>query len=194
MLSAHLDLITQTTKRARELERDFDTAAKALSRLVERPPNPERTAELEELVEKLESYADNWEDLQRSHNDSLEGLDEDFLDRFAEIELDVELPPKQQEQFDTRMNDLLSLLDRLEVQISEQGALAMRELSRAGSRFGSMAERAGAGWFFFLLFAGLGGSGGWILSRTDFSWEELLILTPVAVLGSFALSLAVRKR
>ena len=51
MLTAHLALITQTTKVARGLQRSTSKASDSLSTLTSQAPSPERTAQLEELVE-----------------------------------------------------------------------------------------------------------------------------------------------
>ncbi len=194
MLSAHLELIATTTKEARSLERGVEKSADGLSRLTREAPNPSRTSRLESLVEGLEGIGDDWEDLQRSHNDKLEALDEDFLDRFAEIDLDVELPPKSQEKFDSHMNELLTLLDTLQEQIAELGAGAMRELSRSGMRFGSLPATPRFLLFFSLLLVGLGGSLAWLMGQGQDVGGALLSLAPVTIFSSVALSLSLRRR
>lgn len=194
MLTAHLALITQTTKVARGLQRSTSKASDSLSKLTLQPPSPERTAELEELVEQLEGLGDDWEDLQRSHNDELEALDDDFLDRFSEIELDIELPPKLQEKFDARMNELLELLDQLEERVAELGSEAMRELSRAGGRFNSVMQSANRLPLIIVFSSGLGGSLAWSIVQGVNAVDASLSLAPVAVLGAVALSLAIKRR
>lgn len=194
MLSKHLDLISETSAKAKSVERTLSRWTDQLARLSSQTPSAERTGQLEDLVESLEASADDWEDLQRSHNDRLEALDEDFLDRFAEIDLDAELPPKQQEKFDTQMSELLTRLNSLEVRIAEQGELAMGELARAGGRFSAGAKQPSIATPVLLFLAGLAGSAAWLIAR-DGSWlSALLPLSPVLVLGVSALTAAQKRR
>lgn len=193
MLTAHLALITQTTKVAKGLQRSTSSASDSLSTLTLQAPSPERTTDLEQLVERLEGLGDDWEDLQQSHNDELEALDEDFLDRFAEIELDVELPTKLQEKFDARMNELLALLDQLEERVAELGSGAMRELARGGGRFNSLMQSAHRLPLIIVFCSGLGGSAAWSIVQGVSAVDTCLSLAPVAILGAVALSLAIKR-
>ncbi len=148
MFSRHLELLKDYRKRLRLLERQTDDIERRLAARSEEPHSVERSARIQGDLEALEGIGDHWEELQLSYNQESEALDEEFLDRFAELELDVDLPEDLRERIDKELTVMNQMLDRTSERLTSLGALGNGLLARAAGKWvgGQAAGSVGAFW------------------------------------------------
>ncbi len=146
MFNRHLELLKDYRKRLRQLERHTDDIERRLAARTGEPHSLERSERIQSDLEALEAIGDQWEELQLSYNQESEALDEEFLDRFAELELDVDLPEDLRNRIDKELTVMNQMLDRTSERLTSLGALGNGLLARAAGKWvGGEATKGGGG-------------------------------------------------
>jgi hypothetical protein len=166
MFQAHIELLRRYRLRVRELDRRADTISERLTVAEESPPSPQNAKLAQDLLEELENVGDAWDDLQRSYNADSETLDEEFLDRMSEMELDVELPDRMQAQIIEEHEGMTEGLEELSETLRQLGDRGARVIGRASGRWTGAAKSAS------------GGAWGWALAATAFTLLGVFTASP----------------
>ncbi len=135
MFNRHLALLKDYRKRLRQLERHTDEIERRLANRTGEPHSLERSERIQSDLEALEAIGDHWEELQLSYNQESEALDEEFLDRFAELELDVDLPEDLRDRIDKELTVMNQMLDRTSERLTSLGALGNGLIARAAGKW-----------------------------------------------------------
>jgi hypothetical protein len=192
----HVSLIRTTERRTGELATEIDRVGGELQREADNAPSAERSVTIQALLEELEEVGDRGDEIQHEFNNQSESLDEEFLDRAAELEVDVELPPELREGIQAELARLREEMAALEARIAvvgEQGQRLLREPQGRWFSLGRQRQGARAGW---VLTAGLAGTAwaAWRLSQEGRMLLDLLPLLGPAVGLPFALWLVTVRR
>lgn len=146
LYEAHAQLLRQYRKLAKALSADVDKIEQRLGQLASAPVTSERTEALQAVLEDLEGCGDRWEELQLDYNRSSEELDEDYADRCAEIEVDIELPEDLQTAMTREMTVTTATFDRIGERVQSLGRVGNGLLGGASGRwFGGSAVASSAG-------------------------------------------------
>ncbi|MCB9833625.1 MAG: hypothetical protein H6807_14240 [Planctomycetes bacterium] len=160
---AHVQLLKGHRKRLKTLARALDDHEQRLNSFGRGPIGKQRTGEIQGILEAVEALGDEWEDLQLAYNRESEALDEDFQDRFAEVELDVELPEDLQETMGRELEVMTRSFDRIGERIATLGTLGNAMIARAEGRyFGSESGTGGIGRVVLGAFLGWIGTALWM--------------------------------
>ena len=157
LVQGHLNLARRIHREASSLLDEGNAAERQLGVLAGSRVNVARTQAVQEVLEDLELIGDRWEELQHEYNRESEKLDDDFGDRFAELEMDMALPTDLEESVRvevTRLTDAFALLgDRVRV-LGDRGNDLLEGLD--GRWFGDAARRRiGVGEVFLWLAAAI---------------------------------------
>ena len=184
LFEAHLELLRNYRKRTKELAHEIDRTEQELGKQTAAPISAARTQAIQAVLESLERLGDRWEDLQLSYNRDSEGLEEEYLDRFAELELDVELPEELEGKMVREVEVVSRTLDRLEERIRSLGTLGNGLIARAEGRWFASAPTRGGRWFELLLW-GAAFAGVHAMSRylTGTDWKQALYVALPVVLA-----------
>ncbi|MEZ6195271.1 MAG: hypothetical protein R3F20_06050 [Planctomycetota bacterium] len=155
LFQAHVDLLRNYRGKIRGLDRRADALAETMNGLEKEAPDAGSNARAQALLEELEDLGDGWDDVQQSYNADSETLDEEFMDRMSELELDVELPERLQakilEEHGAMNEELEALAGRLRALGDRGGAV----IARASGRWRTPATSGGRGAATLLTAAGL---------------------------------------
>ncbi|MFT7619310.1 MAG: Asp-tRNA(Asn)/Glu-tRNA(Gln) amidotransferase C subunit [Planctomycetota bacterium] len=141
----HVEILSSYRKRLKAMAKELDRQEKHLASLAEKGFTEERTKELQSTLEHIENLGDQWEDLQNSYNQDSEVLDEEFQERFAEMEIDVELPEDIQTKMGRELDVMMRSFDRVGERINIVGILGNRLISQASGRWFGDESQAGGG-------------------------------------------------
>lgn len=154
LYEAHAKLLRHYRKQVKRLERDVSECEQELGGLASGAVTEARTASIQSVLERLEGCGDRWEELQLEYNRASEELDEEYSDRCAEIEVDIELPDDLQTAMSREMLVTTKTFDRLGERIHSLGRVGNGLLAGATGRwFGASGGAGGGG---FAVVAGLG--------------------------------------
>ncbi len=131
----HIEILSSYRKRLKMMAKGLDNREKRLAELAEGGFTEARTKEIQKTLENIEDIGDEWENLQLSYNQDSEVLDEEFQDRFAEMEVDVELPEDLQTKMSRELDVMTRSFDRIGERIAIVGTLGNRLISRASGRW-----------------------------------------------------------
>lgn len=131
----HIEILSSYRKELKSMAKGLDQREKHLAAQADSGFTEERTKELQDTLEQIENIGDQWEELQNSYNQDSEVLDEEFQERFAEMEIDVELPEDLQTKMTRELDLMMRSFDRVGERISIIGSLGNRLISQASGRF-----------------------------------------------------------
>lgn len=146
LYEAHARLLKDYRKRVKKLSQDVDGCEQTLGGLASAAVTQARTDSIQSVLETLETCGDRWEELQLDYNRASEELDEEYTDRCAEIEVDIELPDELQTAMSREMKVTAGAFDRLGERIHTLGNEGNGLLGGASGRwFGDARSEGGAG-------------------------------------------------
>lgn len=140
----HVALAREFRSRAAAMLEEATGYGDAIAELEMEAVGPERTRRVQGVLEELERVGDSWEDLQFEYNKRSEELDDEFSDRRAELEVDVDLPPQMQNEIVEEVSELVSLFDHVGKTIATHGDHGNAVIGGAQGRwFGAAKAPAG---------------------------------------------------
>ena len=131
----HIEILASYRKRLKSMVKGLDRRERHLVELSEGELTEARHREIQKALESLEELGDEWEDLQLSYNQDSEVLDEEFQERFAEMEIDVELPEDLQERMNRELEVMMGAFDKVGQRIATVGALGNQLIGQATGRW-----------------------------------------------------------
>lgn len=142
MYARHLELLRRYRGRLRDLERRAAARGERLDALERAPLSPETTRAVQDELLEVEDLGDRWETLQHDYNHDSEAIDEEFLDRFSEIEMDVDLPENLQLEINGELEAMNGELEALGRTLGALGTRGESLLARAQGRWTTLRPRA----------------------------------------------------
>ncbi len=135
LFQAHADLLrTKRNESKLQLKRAEQTFAR-FDDLEEEILSPATTRAVQDLLLEVEDIGDRWEDVQHNYNNESEALDEEFMDRFNELEIDVDLPEVLQAKITEELEAFASDLEALGAAIKVAASRGEGLLSRSEGRW-----------------------------------------------------------
>ncbi len=152
IFKGHLHLVHRYRERVEVLLSEAARIERKLARAVARGGDRGRlTEEARSFADRIEDLLDSWESVQTDYNRDAQALDDDFLERADELEVDVNLPPELESAVAAEIEAFERSLETLAGDLDRVGRRA-REVALAGRRLrllapGRLAPAAAALWF-----------------------------------------------
>ncbi len=176
----HIEILSSYRKRLKQLAKGLDRQENHLAELADAAFTEARTRDIQKTLEAIEAVGDEWEDLQLAYNADSEVLDEEFQERFAEMEMDVELPEDLQTKMGRELDVMMRSFDRIDERIGIIGTLGNQLINQAsGHWFGDGGGGSKKG--ILLLVSFIGAALSFLLLRFLHDAENSVALTGAAV-------------
>lgn len=131
----HMRLVEETASEIAALDLSLTDLETRVRTIGAKKFSDARTREVQDAIEEIEKIGDRWEEVQHGYNRESEGLDESFVDRAAEMEIDFELPPERREKLEAAMGKLSETMGAAEARIEKLAGLADLYLRQPGGRW-----------------------------------------------------------
>lgn len=177
LYNSHLELIKKTMTSVAELEAEVVVCEEELRGAAVMRFSPTRTARLHQGMEKLETLGDRWEEIQNEYNRAGEELDEEFVDRSAELEIDVDMPPEKKERIQSEIEAMMQAFGDLESRIRRLGHSATDWISHPSGRWFEGKTGGTPAWFILVVFGATSLAAFWSLHGAELStvqWASVL--------------------
>lgn len=152
LYNSHIELIKKTMTSVAELEREVVACEEELRGAAVMRFSPARTARLHQGMEKLETLGDRWEEIQNEYNRAGEELDEEFVDRSAELEIDIDMPPEKKERIQAALEEMMQSFGDLESRIRRLGHSATDWIGNPSGRWFEGKTGGTPGWLIIGVF------------------------------------------
>lgn len=193
----HLALISQVRAKVGRLGQETSEIGDRMRLIGSRRFSAERTHDLQEALEDLEAVGDRWEDIQHEFNKESEELDDEILDRAAELELDVELPPQLRLRVGEELESLTTDMQALSDSLVRLGTAGQRMLQAPTGQYFGAASGGANPLVFWILASAACGISFWLARRFGLDVKNALrvVVAPwVAFVGILAAITAMRRR
>ena len=143
LFRAHLRLLHRAKADVEMLGKEIAPLERKLKVLGAKPKQA-ATAEVTKLADRVLELEQVWEEIQRTYNRQAESVEEDFVERTAELEADLELTVDHQEAVDTEVLALHRGLEKEDARLRELGQGIQRlEAQRRSGVLGFSLQRPG---------------------------------------------------
>lgn len=169
LYNSHIELIKKTLNSVALLEREIVACEEDLRGAAVMRFSPARTARLHRGMETLDSLGDRWDEIQNEYNRAGEELDEEFVDRSAELEIDVDMPPEKKERIQAELEKMMQAFSELEARIRRLGHSATDWIGHPSGRWFEGKTGGTPAWLIMAVFGATSLVTVGILHRADLS-------------------------
>lgn len=195
LFTAHIRVLHRFKEQVARIQKDARRTERTLDDLESRKSGLDVHRTLLGLSERVIDLEHEWEDIQRSYNAQSEALEEDFAERLALLESDIELAPDHQEAVDGELRELLNGLEQSEEKLREMGRRIQLAEARHKSRvFGVRTGPKGTLWLGVLAFALAAGGAAYGVLVAELPPRDLALALLPAWLGICILFLNARAK
>ncbi|HMS17704.1 MAG TPA: hypothetical protein PKA37_12745 [Planctomycetota bacterium] len=182
LFRAHMRVIHRHQEQLKELSKTYHRLKTRIER-ADQKPDQTASRDLVTMSDELVELEQDWEDIQRSYNRQSENIEEDFLERIAEMEADIEMAPDQQNAIEAEIRLFIEALEKMDEDLRSSGrhldvlrARSKRGLLGLGGGRYNLAIATG----FSLLLVGLGAALG-VVGRWIQPLHALYVCAPAAM-------------